>query len=198
MTVIIIKLLFPRCGARLVGATWGSPLLLFPHRHSLSLCNLPLRDPQRSPPGVNPQRSPAGRGSRGRTGGAKGWDRGRRLRFSPPPSPSSCSPVTPPPPQARVSRSSRPPDLGAARWRRDRGAPRPLLPLRGGRKRWGWAAAPPAAAGRGRGGGAGFSRDGLVGPGRPGTSPVGPGLVGEGPEFGRVNAPRSAVRARES
>lgn len=110
--------------------------------------------------------------------------------------PSASSPLTPPAPKARVSRSSRPPDLGAARWRRDRGAPRPLLPLRGGRKRWGRAAAPPAAAGRGRGGGAGFSRDGLVGPGRPGTG-AGPGLVGEGPGFGRANAPRAAERARE-
>lgn len=50
-----------------------------------------------------------------------------------PPSPSAYSPLMPPPPKGRVSRSSRPPDLGAVRWRRDRGAPRPLLPLRGGR-----------------------------------------------------------------
>lgn len=126
----------------------GLPLLLFPP--TTTRCP-PVTFPQgtlKAAPRGKRTAQPAGAGAilGGLKVGTGGGD------YASPPSPSTCSPLTPPPPQARVSRSSRPPDLGAARWRRDRGAPRPLLPLRGGRKRRG-RAAPPAAAGRGRGGG---------------------------------------------
>lgn len=98
------------------------------------------------------------------------------------PTPSASSRLTPPAPQARVSRSSRP---------RHRG-PAPS----------------PAAAGGSQalGPGSGSSgAEGAVEPASPGTGWLAraglgqaPGLVGEGPGLERANAPRAAERARES
>lgn len=186
MTVIIIKL--PFLAAEPV---WpkrhGAPSLAVPPPLPVVPTNVPPEHPQRSSSPGGPTARPGGRGSGGRDGAAGG--RGRGSRHCSPPSPHPFL-RRPPAPQALVAKPPRLPLPAGLR-----GGARSAAPLgpscRRGVASGGPEAAPESAAGRGRGGGAGFSRDGLGGPGRPGTG-AGPGLVGEGPGLGRASAPRAA------
>lgn len=182
MTVIIIKL--PFLAAEPVWAKrHGAPSLTVPPL----LPVVPHKRPPRGPlaqqlPGGTHSAARGGRGSGGRDGAAGGWGRGSRHCSPPPCILSSCTPSS--------GWQPAPPPLPSGL----RGGARSAAPLgpscRRGVASGGPEAAPPSAAGRGRGGGGGFSRDGLGGPGRPGTG-AGPGLVGEGPGPGRASVPRA-------